>query len=84
MTEIIPNKISLEGLLTFPQEKFINTLNQLMLDKNIGNSYKLSGINYKIIIKATNSNDYKDLTNINFEECEKIMRKKMICLIQVY
>lgn len=78
MTEIILNKISLEGLLSFPQEKFIHTLHHLMLDKNIGYSYKLSGINYAIIIKPTNSNDYKDLTNINFDECEKIIRKKNV------
>ena len=76
MTDIVPSTLSLEELLSFPQEKFIKILNQLMSEKKVGNYYTIPGKNYTIIIKPCSSSNNKDKTNINFENCEKIIRKE--------
>ena len=76
MTDIVPSTLSLEELLSFPQEKFIKILDQLMSEKKVGNYYTIPGKNYTIIIKPCSSSNNKDKTNINFENCEKIIRKE--------
>ena len=76
--EIKKTSVIIEDLLSLSQEKFAITLDQIISDKKIGNNYKISGVNYTIIIKPTNSSYYKDHTNINFENCEKKLRNKKI------
>ena len=73
---IIPKSISLEDLLTLTKEKFIETLDKFMLSQKIGINYKYPGKNYTLIIKPINSSIYNDMTNINFENCEKVLRNK--------
>ena len=47
-----------------------------MSEKKVGNYYTIPGKNYTIIIKPCSSSNNKDKTNINFENCEKIIRKE--------
>ena len=73
---------NIEGLintLLYPQnEEFIETLDKIIQDKTIemGNPYKFERDNFILIIKSINSSDYKEFSNIDFSECEKVLRQK--------
>ena len=76
LTNSVKIEILLDDLLSLSKEKYIKTLDQFILSQKIGNNYKYSGNNFTLLIKPTNSNQDKDMTNINFENCENILRKK--------
>ena len=59
------------------KEQIVKNITQLLSGKEIGISYKIMGENLTLIIKPINSTDLdENSTNIDFSECEKILREK--------
>ena len=75
------DKITPQGIIglktNLTKEEMARDLNQVLNEKEIGSDYKISGPNYTLIIKPTNSKAFKDdTTNIDFTKYEKIIREK--------
>jgi len=58
------------------KEEIINNIEDLMADKEIGKNYEIKGDDFKLIIKPTNSPPLPNTTHVEFDECEKILRKE--------
>ena len=57
------------------KEELINNINDLMKDKEIGKNYEIKGEDFTLIIKPTNTPPLPNTTHVEFDECEKIIRK---------
>ena len=48
----------------------------ILKDIQIGSNYKYFGPNYILFVKPTNSSEFEKSTNINFTDCEKLVRSQ--------
>ena len=58
------------------KEEIFNDLDDVLKDKEIGVNYEIKGKDFTMIIKPTNSTPLPNTTHVEFDECEKIIRKK--------
>ena len=58
------------------KEEVINNISEIMSDKEIGKTYEIKGDDFTIIIKPTNSPRLPNTTHVEFDACEKIIRKE--------
>ena len=58
------------------KEEIFNDLDDVLKDKEIGVNYEIKGEDFTMIIKPTNSTPLPNTTHVEFDECEKIIRKK--------
>ena len=76
-TKIIEEVIHIEKETTKKtKEEIIDNIVNLMSDKQIGVNYEIKGEDFTIIIKPTNSPPLPNTTHVDFNECEKIIRKE--------
>ena len=57
------------------KEGIIENIINILENKEIGKSYEINGADFKITIKPTNSNIFENVTHIEFDDCERILRK---------
>ena len=58
------------------KEEIFNNINNVLIDKEIGEIYQIKGDDFTMIIKPTNSTPLPNMTYIEFDGCEQIIRKK--------
>ena len=58
------------------KEEIMNNIEEIMNGKEIGKNYEIKGDDYTIIIKPSNSTPLPNTTHVEFDECEKILRKE--------
>ena len=58
------------------KEEIFNNINNVLIDKEIGEIYQIKGDDFTMIIKPTNSTPLPNMTYIEFDGCERIIRKK--------
>ena len=64
-----------EEIIHIPKENITKELPSLIDNVEIGQIYKKKGEDYSILIYPTNSTQLTTLTQVNFTECEAILRK---------
>ena len=75
-TDEIPyQEIIIEKKINITKEEAIKNINNILGSSNTGENYILSGENYILLIKPSNSKALKNLTNIDFGECEQKIRE---------
>ena len=73
---IISNTTYIKEVTTRTKEEIITDIKNVMSDKKIGVNYEIKGEDFTIIIKPTNSTPLPNTTHIEFDDCEKIIRKE--------
>ena len=73
-TYIIENKKKIDLNLDITKKELKNKIPEILDSIEIGENYILKGIDFTILIKATNSSYYSNLTHLNFQTCEDILR----------
>jgi len=58
------------------REELINELDKIMEDKEVNKTYIIKGNDFSIIIKPINGNVEESTVNIDFSECEKILKQE--------
>ena len=75
-TDEIPyQEIIIEKKINITKEEAIKNINNILGSSNPEENYILSGENYILLIKPSNSKALKNLTNIDFGECEQKIRE---------
>ena len=76
-------KIIEEGIINIEKEEtnktlddIITNITDIMKDKELGVNYEIKGDNFTIVIKPTNSPPLPNTTHVDFDDCEKILRKE--------
>ena len=59
------------------KEDLLQDLNNIVQSIIIGQNYQISGDDFSLIIKPTNSSYLENSTHINFTKCESILREKL-------
>ena len=72
----ISNTTYIKEVTTRTKEEIITDIKNVMSDKKIGVNYEIKGEDFTIIIKPTNSTPLPNTTHIEFDDCEKIIRKE--------
>jgi len=77
------NKIIEEGMINIEKEEtnktlddIITNITDIMKDKEIVVNYEIKGDNFTIVIKPTNLPPLPNTTHVDFDDCEKILRKE--------
>ena len=65
-----------EAEINITKKEMANNLDNIIKLIEIGNSYKIAGTNYDIIISPLNSYKSMNSTYVDFEECSNILREK--------
>ena len=73
---IISNSSYIKEVTTKTKEEIFNNIENILTDKQIGINYEIKGEDFTIIIKPTNSTPLPNTTHVEFDECEKIIRKE--------
>ena len=71
----IKNK-DLEPNLNITKEEILNNITDIIKSIEIGENYRITGNDFDLIIKPTNSSFLENSTHVNFKNCENILRKK--------
>jgi hypothetical protein len=72
---IISNSTYIKEITTKTKEEIFNNIENVLTDKQVGVNYEIKGEDFTIIIKPTNSTPLPNTTHVEFDECEKIIRK---------
>ena len=73
---IISNSTYIKEITTKTKEEIFNNIKNVLTDKQVGVNYEIKGEDFTIIIKPTNSTPLPNTTHVDFNDCEKIIRKE--------
>ena len=74
--EIITEK-EIEKDFNGGKDELLENLDDLINNITIGQKYKITGDDFTLIIKPTNSTFLENTTHVNFTKCENILRKEL-------